>query len=211
MPGPIGGTLIMAYSNFTLEEVLTTFQLETVESIDIFANIEPIAPSAELMVELEKKVPVAAAVNTEKARSELIVANVLIELREKFERRISLFSGIDFNVDVENGLTGVCDFLISLSPMQSLLRAPVIVLVEAKKEDPTPGLGQCVAEMLAAQRFNAEKGNDIPCVYGAATTGTEWKFLKLKGNRLSIDITVYQIAQCDKIIGILASMVEQKA
>ena len=162
------------------------------------------------MVELEKKVPVAAAVNTEKARSELIVANVLIELREKFERRISLFSGIDFNVDTENGLTGVCDFLISLSPMQSFLRAPVIVLVEAKKEDPAPGLGQCVAEMIAAQRFNNEKRNDIPCVYGAATTGTEWKFLKLKGNHLSIDITVYQIAQCSKILGILASMVEQK-
>ncbi|RKU38307.1 hypothetical protein C6496_07405 [Candidatus Poribacteria bacterium] len=201
----------MAYSNWTLEEVLTTFQLEATESIDIFANIEPIEPSAELMVELEKKVPVAAAVNTEKARSELIVANVLIELREKFERRISLFSGIDFNVDTENGLTGVCDFLISLSPMQSFLRAPVIVLVEAKKEDPAPGLGQCVAEMIAAQRFNNEKRNDIPCVYGAATTGTEWKFLKLKGNHLSIDITVYQIAQCSKILGILASMVEQKA
>ncbi len=200
----------MAYSNWTLEEVLTTFQLEATESIDLFANIEPIEPSAELMVELEKKVPVAAAVNTEKARSELIVANVLIELREKFERRISLFSGIDFNVDTENGLTGVCDFLISLSPMQSFLRAPVIVLVEAKKEDPAPGLGQCVAEMIAAQRFNNEKRNDIPCVYGAATTGTEWKFLKLKGNHLSIDITVYQIAQCSKILGILASMVEQK-
>ncbi len=201
----------MSYSSFTLEEVLIAFQLEIVESVDIFANIAPIAPSAELIVELAKKVPVAAAVNTEKARSELIVANILIELREKFERRISLFSGIDFNVDAENGLVGVCDFLISLSPMQSLLRAPVIVLVEAKKEDPTPGLGQCVAEMLAAQRFNAQKGNDIPCVYGAATTGTEWKFLKLKGNHLSIDITVYQIAQCDKILGILASMVEQKA
>ncbi len=152
----------MAYSNWTLEEVLTTFQLEVTESIDIFANTEPIEPSAELMVELEKKVPVAAAVNTEKARSELIVANILIELREKFERRISLFSGIDFNVDAENGLTGVCDFL-------------------------------------------------IPCVYGAATTGTEWKFLKLKGNRLSIDITVYQISYCDKILGVLASMVDQKA
>ena len=201
----------MSYSSFTLEEVLIAFQLEIVESVDIFANIEPITPSAELMVELEKKVPVAAAVNTEKARSELIVANVLIELREKFERRISLFSGIDFNVDAESGLIGVCDFLISLSPMQSLLRAPVIVLVEAKKEDPTPGLGQCVAEMLAAQRFNAEKGNDIPCVYGAATTGTEWKFLKLEEKCLQLDMTLYSIERCDKILGILANMVEQKA
>lgn len=200
----------MAYSNFTLEEVLRTFQLETVESIGIFSNIDPVAPSAAFAVELEKKVPVAAAINTEKARSELIVANVLFELLEQFDRRISFFSGIDFNVDPENGLTGVCDFLVSLSPMQSLLETPVIVLVEAKKDDPAPGLGQCVAEMLAAQRFNAEKGNDIPCIYGSATTGTEWKFLKLEENRLFIDITVYPIAQCDKILGILSGMVKQK-
>ncbi len=201
----------MAYSNFTLETVLTTFQLEIVESADIFASIESVEPSPELIVALRKKVPVAAAINTEKARSELIVANVLFELLEQFDYRISLFSGIDFNVDAEKGLTGMCDFLVSLSPMQSLLQAPVIALVEAKKEDPAPGLGQCIAEMLAAQCFNAEKGNDIPCIYGAATTGTEWKFLKLEENRLQIDMSIYSIAQCDKILGILSSMVKQKA
>ena len=92
----------MAYSNFTLEEVLRTFQLEIVESIGIFSHIEAVSPSAELAKELEKKVPVAAAINTEKARSELIVANVLFELLEQFDRRISFFSGIDFNVDVYN-------------------------------------------------------------------------------------------------------------
>ncbi len=201
----------MAYSNFTLDTVRTTFQLEIVESSGIFSNIEPVTPSAELTADLEKKVPVAAAINTEKARSELIVANVLFELREQFDRGISFFSGIDFNVDPESGLTGVCDFLVSLSPIQSILQAPVINLVEVKKDDPAPGLGQCVAGMLAAQRFNAEKGNDISLIYGAATTGTEWKFLKLQEKRLQLDITIYPIAQCDKILGILSSMVEQKA
>lgn len=201
----------MAYSNFTLDTVLITFQLEIVEAMDIFANIEPVTPSSELMIALRKKVPIAAAINTEKARSELIVANVLFELLEQFNYRISLFSGIDFNVDAENGLTGMCDFLVSLSPVQSLLQAPVIALVEAKKEDPAPGIGQCIAEMLAAQRFNAEKGNDIPCIYGAATTGTEWKFLKLEKKRLHLDLEVYSIDRCDKILGILSSMVEQKA
>ena len=201
----------MAYSNFTLEAVRTKFQLEFIESTGIFSNIEPVKPSLELITDLEKKVPVAAAINTEKARSELIVANVLFELREQFDRGISFFSGIDFNVDPDNGLTGVCDFLVSLSPIQSILHAPVIVLVEAKKEDPAPGLGQCIAEMLAAQLFNAEKGNDIPLIYGAATTGTEWKFLKLQEKRLHLDMTIYQISQCDRILGILSSMVNQEA
>ena len=176
----------MAYSNFTLETVRKTFQLQTDEAADISSDIEAIAPSTELSKILVRNVPVAIGINTEKAKSEMIVANILLELREQFERRISVFSGIDFNVDAESGLTGVCDFLISLSPTQFHLETPVIILVEAKKDDPTSGLGQCVAEMIAAQRFNAEKGNDLPCVYGAATTGTMWQFLKLEAQQLYI-------------------------
>ncbi len=90
------------------------------------------------------------------------------------------------------------------------LEAPIIVLVEAKKDEPTTGFGQCVAEMLAAQRFNAERGNEIACIYGAATTGTVWQFLKLEGQQLYIDRAPYSIRQCDKIFGILVSMVEQQ-
>ena len=201
----------MAYSNFTLETVREAFQLETIESANIFADIEPVPPSEALVAELEKKVQLAVAIRTEKARSELIVTNVLVELREQFNRRISLFSGIDFSVDAEKELTGTCDFLISLSPEQFYLEAPVIVLVEAKNADPTLGIGQCVAEMLAAQRFNEQKGNNISCIYGATTTGTEWLFLKLEGQKLYIDMSVYAIERCDKILGILSSMVKQKA
>ena len=200
----------MAYSNFTLETVRKTFQLEADEAADISSGIEPVPPSEYLITTLARKVPLALAIGTEKASSELIVADILVELREKFEHRISFFSGIDFSVDAESGLTGVCDFLISLSPTQFHLEAPIIVLVEAKKDNPVLGFGQCVAEMLAAQRFNAERENDLPCIYGTATTGTVWQFLKLEAQKLYIDRAIYSIGQCDKILGILASMVEQK-
>ena len=201
----------MSYSHFTLETVRKKFQLETIESPNIFSDIEPMPPSEALVAELAKKVQLAIAIRTEKARSELIVTNVLVELREQFDRRISLFSGIDFSVDAEKGLTGTCDFLISLSPEQFYLEAPVIVLVEAKNADPTLGIGQCVAEMLAAQYFNRQKGNNVRCIYGATTTGTEWLFLKLEGQKLYIDMTLYAIERCDKILGILSSMVNQEA
>lgn len=200
----------MAYSNFTLDTVVTTFQLEVVESAVLFAETETVVPSSYLTEVLTKKVQLATAIGTEKAKSELIVADILFELREQFDQRISFFSGIEFSVDEEIGLTGVCDFLVSLSPVQHILQAPVIVLVEAKKDDLKLGMGQCVAEMLAAQRFNAERGNDIPCVYGVSTTGKDWLFLKLDGKCLHIDLVTYQIAQCDKILGILSSMVAQK-
>ena len=201
----------MSYSNFTLESVVTKFELEKTESIGLFSEIEPITPSDYLTAGLAKKVPLAAAIGTEKARSELIVADILVELCEKFDYRISFFSGIDFNVDFENDLTGVCDFLISLSPGQLFLEEPVIALVEAKNTDMKLGFGQCVAEMIAAQRFNQEKGNDIPCVYGATTTGVNWQFLKLEEKNLQIDIAIYPIQQSDKILGILSGMVSQSA
>ena len=201
----------MAYSNFTLAEAQDTFQLETFRSVGLFSGLEPVELSAYFTAGLAKKAALAAAIGTEKARSELIVADILFELREHLEERISLFSGIEFNVDVNDGLTGVCDFLVSLSPEQFYLKAPIIVLVEAKNLDLKLGLGQCVAEMLAAQRFNAEKGNDIPRVYGVSTTGTEWLFLKLEGKCLHIDMATYPIERCDRILGILVNMVEQKA
>ena len=201
----------MAYSDFTLESVVPMFQLEKIDIAGLFFEIEPVPPSEYLTTGLAKKAPLATAIGTEKARSEMIVADVLVELLEHLNRGISLFSGIDFSVDVENGLTGVCDFLVSLSPNQFYLEAPVIILVEAKNTDVKLGLGQCVAEMLAAQRFNAEKGNDIPYIYGASTTGIDWVFLKLEEKCLHIDMTTYQIARCDRILGILSSMVAQKA
>jgi hypothetical protein len=201
----------MAYSNFTLETVREAFDIEEVDIAGLFSDSEPMAPSELLTAVLARNIPLATAIGTEKAKSEMIVADVLVELREQLDLSISLFSGIDFNVNDENGLTGVCDFVVSLSPVQFDLEAPVIVLVEAKNDNLEIGLGQCVAEMVAAQRFNAEKGNDIPRVYGATTTGVLWRFLRLEGQKLRIDMAPYQIERCDKVLGILASMVAQKA
>lgn len=201
----------MAYSNFTLGQVRKAFELETVRKWGIFADIAPVEPSALLTAVLERNMPFALAMGTEKAKSELIVSEVLVELCVHFDNRVSLFSGIDFNVDASKELTGVCDFLVSLSPEAFELEAPVIALVEAKNSDVKLGVAQCAAEMVAAQRFNAEQGNSIPRVYGAITSGTDWLFLKLEGKTLHIDMRIYTLERCDRLLGILASMVRQEA
>ena len=201
----------MAYSNFTLGQVRKAFELETVRKWGIFADIAPVEPSALLTAVLERNMPFALAMGTEKAKSELIVSEVLVELCVHFDNRVSLFSGIDFNVDASKELTGICDFLVSLSPEAFELEAPVIALVEAKNSDVKLGVAQCAAEMVAAQRFNAEHGNSIPRVYGAITSGTDWLFLKLEGKTLHIDMRIYTLERCDRLLGILASMVRQEA
>ena len=201
----------MAYSNFTLGQVRKAFELETVRKWGIFADIAPVEPSALLTAVLERNMPFALAMGTEKAKSELIVSEVLVELCIHFDNSVSLFSGIDFNVDASEELTGVCDFLVSLSPEAFELEAPVIALVAAKNSDVKLGVAQCAAEMVAAQRFNAEQGNSIPRVYGAITSGTDWLFLKLVDKTLHIDMRIYTLERCDRLLGILASMVKQQA
>ena len=206
----------MAYSDFTLEAAVETFDLEIVEPVGFFSGLEPIDPGKDFTTHLANRVQLADAINTDKAKSEFIISHVIAELRQHHNCRISFFSGTDFDVDAESGLDGVCDFLISLSPTQLFIRAPVAIPVEVppiagKDESIIIGLGPCVAKMVAAQRFNAKKGNEIPRVYGATTKGTEWMFLQLEEQKLSIDLMSYRIQQCDKILGILSSMVKQKA
>ncbi|MEG4854100.1 hypothetical protein QUB10_24815 [Microcoleus sp. B5-D4] len=194
----------MPYSDFSLEKVKRTFELTTSETVDLFGNVPDLECSPLLTEILRYNVPLALASNSEKARSEMIISPILIDLRRQLNERINLFSGIEFDVDSERGLNGICDFIISHSPEILFVSAPVITLVEAKKENITAGLGQCVAEMLAARIFNERAGNEVSTIYGAVTTGSIWKFMKLEASVISIDLTEYYLKDVNKILGILA-------
>ena len=166
----------MAYSDFSLRKVKQDFGLSTVEDGRFLPKVEPISPSPVLAGLLEETIPWAIAVGTEKAKSEMIVAPTLLEVKRLLDRKISVFSGSDFTVDSSVGLNGVCDFLISRSPEQFEIEAPVLVLVEAKRDNLNSGLGQCIAEMVAAQKFNEANHQPIPTIYGSVTTGNSLAF-----------------------------------
>ena len=195
----------MAYSDFTLAQVTQQFGLTINDQTNLFATT-PDAEASELLSDtLSYSLPLALAINSEKARSEFIIAPILVELRKKLNNQISLFSGLDFNVDPQQGLNGTFDFLVSRSPIQSLIAAPVVAIVEAKKENLNVGLGQCIAEMVAARIFNERAKINISIVYGAVTSGTNWRFLKLEGEAVLIDLVEYYISDVAKILGILHS------
>jgi len=200
----------MAYSDFSLAKVSKIFELKILDAVNMFSAIPDLESSSFLVETLLYTVPLAISSNTEKARSEMIIAPILIELRKQFNSEISFFSGIDFTIDAEKGLNGSCDFLISRSPELLIVTAPVVIIVEAKKENINGGLGQCVAEMLAARIFNEREGNEIPAIYGAVTSGTNWRFLKLKDQVIEIDLTEYYLRDVNKILGILASVINSQ-
>lgn len=199
----------MSYSEFTLKKVKKEFGLTLIENEAIFADIEPIEVSSFLKNKLDDNVPLALAINTEKARSEFIIAYVLLELRRCFNNQVSLFSGIEFNVDKEKNLNGFCDFIISLSSEQLFLTSPIVIIVEAKNENIIAGIGQCLAEMVAAKIFNEHEKNKVKTVYGIVTTGSTWKFMKLIKTTALIDKKEYHIEFINKIMGILMLMIKQ--
>ncbi len=104
-------------------------------------------------------------------------------------------------------MNGVCDFVLSLSPEQLEVEAPAVMIVEAKKSDLNPGIGQCIAEMIAAQKFNEINNQSIPTIYGSVTNGTVWRFLQLTEQTVTIDFTDYPLPPIDVILGILVWMV----
>ncbi|MEB3336926.1 MAG: hypothetical protein VKJ46_05640 [Leptolyngbyaceae bacterium] len=195
----------MAYSDFTLDSVQTAFDLTIYEQSGLFADVPERLVSPMLTEILKETLPLALGSNTEKSRSEMIISPILVELRKQLHHQISLFSGIDFTVDITKGLNGSCDFLIGQSPEQLFVKAPVVVIVEAKKENLIAGLGQCIAEMIAADLFNQKKQNQISTIHGIVTSGTNWRFLKLETPVVSIDLDEYYLSNLNKILGILAN------
>jgi hypothetical protein len=196
----------MPYSSFTIAQVKRQFQIEVVTE-PFFSNVQPLTPGEWLTTLLAKSAPLAVTLGTEKVRSELIIAPLLFEFRELLDRQVSFFSGTDFSIDLESGLNGVCDFLLTRSTSEVNIEAPAIVIIEAKKGDLNVGWGQCAAEMIAAQKFNLAAGQEVPNIYGCVTTGTMWQFLKLTGQVLTIDVTEYSLDPIDRILGILNWMV----
>ncbi|MCY7275271.1 MAG: hypothetical protein LH702_16420 [Phormidesmis sp. CAN_BIN44] len=198
----------MAYSDFSLRQVKKDFNLTLIEGGSFLPLIAPLSPSPLLAEQLADGIPLALATGSEKVRSELIISPVLMDVRRQLNRQVSLFSGEDFTVAPDLGLSGICDFLLSRSPEQMLIEAPAVIIVEAKKADLKTGMGQCLAEMIAAQKFNDANGKPLPTIYGCVTNGGAWKFLQLQGQTATFDLMEYAIPPVDRVLGMLVWMVK---
>jgi hypothetical protein len=199
----------MAYRDFTLEMVIDQFQL-TIQETPLMIAAEAVTPTDLLVAILAREMPWAIAVGSEIARYSGIIAQVLLEVRELKHQQISVFAGKEFNVDPAQKLNGYCDFLISLSPIQSVIQAPVAIIAEAKRGILENGFGPCAAAMVAAQQFNQKHNLAISTVYGCVTNGSNWKFLQLCGSELVIDMTEYDITPLDRVLGILSAMTNRQ-
>ena len=200
----------MAYSDFNLSRVREVFGLVVEEPKSLFLEMLPTKASDYLTTSLDENLALATALNTEKARSEMIIAPVLLEVRRQLNFEIGFFSGTEFNIDPVRGLTGYCDYILSAIKDSYEVRSPVLMLVEAKNENIKAGLGQCAAEMIAAQLVNVKAGLAKQAVYGCVTTGTDWKFMQLCDRTLKIDQRNYFINEISVSLSIFLLPFQQK-
>jgi hypothetical protein len=195
----------MTYSEFTIEEVRRTFAL-TLRDQPFFAEIGRVEPLSWLTHVLRQGRDLA--ILSEKARSEFIVAPVLMACRELFQERIHVFSGVRLDAAPHRGLKGECDFIVARTATALALQGPLLVVLEAKKNDIEEGLGQCAAQMLGARVYNEQDGWPVPVVYGCVTTGTEWQFLRLAGLEVVLHPRRLRIEETGELLWFLLECVK---
>jgi hypothetical protein len=143
---------------------------------------------------------------SEIARREWIISTVFRELLYHTSNDITVYSGEIFNVDHSLGLEGEVDYMVALGKDIYPVPAPVVAVAEAKPNNLSTGMGQCIAEMFAAQLFNSRAGLNIPYTYGIVTTGTLWTFLTLHDRLVQITGREYGLSDLEEILGIMIYM-----
>lgn len=200
----------MSYSDFTSLDQLIPLGIRGLTPVEKIIDFEPIDPSAFLTEALRRFVPLATAINTEKARSEYLIAPILSEI-VTLNPTVSLFSGKNFIADPSLGLNGFVDFLITANPDKLAIKAPIVTVIEAKNENINEGLAQCIATMYASFIVNKRNPNmGEKTVYGTVTTGQVWRFLALRPSlEVLIDLNDRYLTPIDELLGLLNALVQK--
>lgn len=196
----------MAYSDFTLDILEEQFGLSN-KLVDIFPSNIALFQTSDWFKETLKKSK-DLPLRTEKARSELLVMPLLLELRHQNIEFINLYSGEVLNANKEKGLYGECDFIITRNTQSFDLNLPLLTLVEAKNHDINIGIAQCSAQMLGGQVFNKKHKVELPVIYGCVTTGNEWNFLKLEEKIIYIDKNIYFFNEIEKVLSLFQYIID---
>lgn len=174
----------MSYKQFTLLRLKEQFGLAAYYK-PLFTHVAPLPYSNWLKdtLAMSRKNPI----KSEKAKSEMIVAPVLLELKQQNDDFFTIYSGDTLEADKNAGLTGECDFVLAKNTQSFTISYPIFTLIEAKKNDFELGIDQCAAQMYGAWLFNQKHNQPVPFVYGCVTTADEWIFLKFEDPAFTID------------------------
>jgi flagellar biosynthesis regulator FlbT len=132
----------------------------------------------------------------------LLIDAICEEGLEGFEQ-LKIWKGAVLESDILNGNV---DYLVAEN--QRYLEAPMLCIVEAKKDDFEQGLAQCLVEMQACQWQNQQLNKAID-VFGIVTNGDTWKFYKLAITGVAYETLPYALIDLEAILGTLRYLFQQ--
>lgn len=145
---------------------------------------------------------------SEKAKSEFIIAPLLVELYRRNNGFFTLYSGEELLVEGHTELTSICDFILSADTESYAMNLPVMIIRQAPEHDMSLGVYQCAGQMVGAKIFNERNGDDVKVIYGCVTNGDNWRFMRLKDNTIVADSTTYYLSQLPTILGVFQEIID---
>ena len=188
----------MAFSDYkSLAQVQEEYQIKYQE--ENFVSPRFLKVSALFLSELDFNLSCMDAFSSEAARCELVIFPVLREIYKSYHSKTALWVQKMFAFDAK--LNGTPDYILSQKSElgKTILGLPLLLLVEAKRNDFEQGWGQCLAELLAAERLNQHKKP----VYGIVTDGKLWEFGQLQNDLFTKNIASYTLTDLDELFCVL--------
>ena len=192
----------MAFSDFkTISEVQEKFRIKYTSN-DLF-GVEAKNPSEQFLQELEFSRQYIDVFASEGSRCEVVIFPILREVYKDYAENYGLW--VKKSITYDETLSSTPDYLIATRSElgMTVVGTPLVVLVEAKKNDFEQGWGQCLAELVAAQRINDD--SDFP-VYGIVTDGKLWEFGQLVGDTFIQNRTNFTIDNLPILFGAMNSV-----
>lgn len=192
----------MAFSDFSeISEVLERYKIKYSE--DNFVRVDIINPSEQFQQELEFSRQHFNIFGSEASRCEIVIFPILREVYKGYADNYVMW--IKEHITYDETLNGTPDYLIATKSELGIpvLGTPLIMLVEARKNDFELGWGQCLAELVAAQKIN--KDTTLP-VHGIVTDGILWQFGRLVENTFTRNRTNYSLDNLPDLFGAVDSV-----
>ena len=193
----------MAFSDFkTLTEVQERFGIRDSE-IDFVKVDKLLNPPEHFLQEFAFIRQHLNVFRSESARCEAIIYPILLQNYKAYAASYMLWIREPLVYDAI--LSGTPDYLISTRSAlgKNVVGTPLVIVVEAKKNDFEVGWGQCLAELIAAQKINAQSIKEHAAfpVYGIVTDGTTWQFGRLVDDSFTRNITPFGLGDLPRLFG----------
>jgi hypothetical protein len=194
----------MAFTDFkSPAEVQTAYHITACE--EKFIHIIPKAPSKRFLEEFEFTTTYFDVFSSEASRCENVIYPLLRDACRHVVSNYSLWS--HKSIAADGTLSGTPDYIIATRSNlgKNVFGFPLVLVVEAKQNDFTKGWGQCLAELVAAQKLNEQPSYPV---YGIVTDGELWQFGRLHDTQFTREVTRATIDDMEKVFGTISAVIQ---